>query len=130
MAKIARTIFEAMVRNLNLDSAQSHSNLSESTGFVRVYRYPKFSKANEALGMEVHTDSSVLSILNEDQVGGLEVFKDDKWLLVQPIPSSLIVNLGDMMQVNKCLLPSFIYYIFMYRIMFGICIQESTMIKV
>ncbi|GAY37840.1 hypothetical protein CUMW_032100 [Citrus unshiu] len=98
MSRIARTIFEAMVRNLHLDSTQSHSDLSESTGLVRVYRYPKFSKADEALGMEVHTDSSVLSILNEDQVGGLEVFKDDKWLLVQPIPGSLIVNLGDMMQ--------------------------------
>lgn len=100
MSRIARTIFEAMVRNLHLDSTQSHSDLSESTGLVRVYRYPNFSKADEALGMEVHTDSSVLSILNEDQVGGLEVFKDDKWLLVQPIPGSLIVNLGDMMQVN------------------------------
>lgn len=100
MSRIARTIFEAMVRNLHLDSTQSHSDLSESTGLVRVYRYPKFSKADEALGMEVHTDSSVLSILNEDQVGGLEVLKDDKWLLVQPIPGSLIVNLGDMMQVN------------------------------
>ncbi|KAK9186346.1 hypothetical protein WN943_026710 [Citrus x changshan-huyou] len=67
MSRIARTIFEAMVRNLHLDSTQSHSDLSESTGLVRVYRYPKFSKADEALGMEVHTDSSVLSILNEDQ---------------------------------------------------------------
>ncbi|KAJ9154045.1 hypothetical protein P3X46_027423 [Hevea brasiliensis] len=48
--------------------------------------------------MEAHTDSSVLSIMNQEQVGGFELLKDDKWLQVEPIPDALILNLGDMMQ--------------------------------
>ncbi|XP_050140624.1 gibberellin 2-beta-dioxygenase 8-like isoform X2 [Malus sylvestris] len=56
-----------------------------------------FSSAS-AWGMDVHTDSSVLSILNQDEVGGLEVLKDNEWFSVNPIPNTLIVNLGDMMQ--------------------------------
>lgn len=48
--------------------------------------------------MDVHTDSSVLSILNQDEVGGLEVLKDDHWFTVKPVPNTLVVNLGDMMQ--------------------------------
>ncbi|KAK2643623.1 hypothetical protein Ddye_025386 [Dipteronia dyeriana] len=104
MARLARVIFEAILKTLNMDSKQYNSKsqlLSESTGFVRVYRYPKISKADEeesVIGMQVHSDSSVISILNPNQVGGLEVFKDDKWFHVRPILNELIVNLGDMMQ--------------------------------
>ncbi|KAK0605700.1 hypothetical protein LWI29_029756 [Acer saccharum] len=104
MARLARVIFEAILKTLNMDSKQYNSKsqlLSESTSFVRVYRYPKILKADEeeaVIGMQVHTDSSVISILNQNQVGGLEVFKDDKWFHVRPILNELIVNLGDMMQ--------------------------------
>ncbi|XVE79377.1 hypothetical protein DITRI_Ditri14bG0053700 [Diplodiscus trichospermus] len=87
-----------MAKNLNLDPRQSKSYLSESTGFVRVHRYPRISPGNQAWGAPVHTDSSVLSILNQDQLGGLEAFRGNKWLPVKPIANTLIVNLGDMMQ--------------------------------
>ncbi|KAF2285636.1 hypothetical protein GH714_006106 [Hevea brasiliensis] len=62
------------------------------------YRYPQCFVANETWGMEAHTDSSVLSILNQEQVGGFEHFKDDKWFQIEPIPDTLILNLGDMLQ--------------------------------
>ncbi|KAK3206561.1 hypothetical protein Dsin_020607 [Dipteronia sinensis] len=45
--------------------------------------------------MQVHTDSSVISILNRNQVGGLEIPKDDKWLLVQPTLNELIAISDD-----------------------------------
>ena len=90
-----------MVRSLKLELELPKSMyLDESADLVRVYRYPRGSVDEElAKGMHVHTDSSLLSILNEDQVGGLQFLKDDQWLDVKPIPSTLIVNLGDMMQV-------------------------------
>ena len=88
-----------MAMELNLDPGESETHLDESTGFVRVYRYPLRSMANSAWGIEVHTDSSVLTILNQYEVGGLEILKDDQWLQVKPISGTLIVNLGDMMQV-------------------------------
>ncbi|RXI04182.1 hypothetical protein DVH24_038456 [Malus domestica] len=101
LARLATTIFDAMVINLGLDPIESKSHLSNSTGIVRVYRYPPHcsnSSSASAWGMDVHTDSSVLSILNQDEVGGLEVLKDNEWFSVNPIPNTLIVNLGDMMQ--------------------------------
>lgn len=99
LGRIATTLFEAMAENLNLGPKQSECKLEESTGFIRVYRYPPGSKAGEAWGMIAHTDSSVLSIVNQDQVRGLEICKDNKWLPVNPIPGTLIVHIGDMMQV-------------------------------
>ncbi|XP_020202053.1 gibberellin 2-beta-dioxygenase 6 [Cajanus cajan] len=99
LTRIGTTLVEALMKNLDLKIQPSRSYVAESTGIVRVYRYPNSSNSNAGLGMEVHTDSSVLSILNqENEVSGLEVLKDDQWLTVKPISNTLIVNLGDMMQ--------------------------------
>ncbi|XP_065864875.1 gibberellin 2-beta-dioxygenase 8 [Euphorbia lathyris] len=106
VGRIATTIFKAMLETLNLNPDKQHPNtsyLSESTGFLRVYRYPQTSMAETNWGMKAHTDSSVLSILSQEQMevgaGGLQLLKDDKWLDIPPLPHTLVLNLGDMMQV-------------------------------
>lgn len=112
LSRIATTLFEAMANNLDLNLKPSKPYLAENTGMVRVYRYPNCSDANVGWGMEAHTDSSVLSILNQDdEVSGLQVLKDDQWLTVKPIPNTLIVNLGDMMQVQILFISMLLYFI-------------------
>lgn len=104
ISRIAVTLFEAIAQTLNLELSSDRRSeyLLESTGLIRVYRYPPSDKtAGEALGMEVHTDSSVISIVKEDETGGLEIMKDKEWFRVKPVADTLIVNLGDMMQVNQ-----------------------------
>lgn len=105
ITRIAVSLFEAIAHTLNLELSGNRRSeyLSESTGLIRVYRYPQSSGeiAGEALGMEVHTDSSVISILKEDESGGLEIMKGEEWFCVKPVASTLIVNLGDMMQVKQ-----------------------------
>ncbi|TKY47167.1 Gibberellin 2-beta-dioxygenase 8 [Spatholobus suberectus] len=99
LSRIATTLFEAMAKNLHLNLKPSKPYLAENTGMVRVYRYPNCSDTSVGWGMDAHTDSSVLSILKQDdEVSGLQVLKDDQWLTVKSISNTLIVNLGDMMQ--------------------------------
>ncbi|KAI4322821.1 hypothetical protein L6164_022479 [Bauhinia variegata] len=43
-------------------------------------------------------DSSFLTILYQDQVGGLQLLKDGKWVDVKPNPQAVIVNIGDIFQ--------------------------------
>lgn len=88
-----------MAEDLNFPSTKSASYLSPATGILRVYRYLRCSAAEQRWGIHEHTDSSVLSIIHQDQVGGLQVFKNNQWLDVEPIHDTLIVSLGDMMQV-------------------------------
>ncbi|KAG7534741.1 Oxoglutarate/iron-dependent dioxygenase [Arabidopsis thaliana x Arabidopsis arenosa] len=103
ITRIVVSLFEAIAQTLNLELSGNRRSefLSESTGLIRVYRYPRssYQAAGEALGMEVHTDSSVISILKEDESGGLEIMKGEEWFCVKPVANTLIVNLGDMMQV-------------------------------
>ncbi|KAK7368453.1 hypothetical protein VNO80_10479 [Phaseolus coccineus] len=99
LSRIGIRLFEAMAKNLELNIKRSKEYIAEKSGMVRVYRYPNCPDTNVGLGMEAHTDSSVMSILNQgDEVGGLQLLKHHQWLNVKPIPNTLIVNLGDMMQ--------------------------------
>ncbi|XP_057787224.1 gibberellin 2-beta-dioxygenase 6 isoform X1 [Salvia miltiorrhiza] len=96
--RLAKAIFKGMAENLDFPPPKSTSYLSPATGIIRVYRYLRCPAAERRWGIHEHTDSSVLSIIHQDQVGGLQVFKNNQWLDVEPIHDTLIVNLGDMMQ--------------------------------
>ncbi|WOL01908.1 hypothetical protein Cni_G10627 [Canna indica] len=98
MARIARTLFNAMAIILKLDSDMFSSYLCEHDGTFRIYRYPKCATKSDYFAMEPHTDSSVLSIVNQDDVGGLQILQNGSWFDVKPVAGSLIINLGDIMQ--------------------------------
>lgn len=51
------------------------------------------------LGAGAHTDYGCLTLLHQDDAGGLQVqAKDGRWLEAPPIPGTLVVNIGDMME--------------------------------
>ncbi|CAI9761265.1 unnamed protein product [Fraxinus pennsylvanica] len=98
LSRVATTLFSTMAEDLKLCSTKSKSYLSPPTGILRVYRYFRCMDSHQRWGINAHTDSSVISILHQDEVQGLQVFKDNQWLDVKPIHNTLIVNLGDMAQ--------------------------------
>lgn len=102
MERITRRIFDVLTSQLGLDKSCYDSYLSNLDGLLRVYRYPPCPGVESGhFGMEAHTDSSVLSVLNHeyDEVGGFQVWHDNTWFNVNPMLGTLVVNLGDMMQV-------------------------------
>ncbi|XP_074358724.1 gibberellin 2-beta-dioxygenase 8-like [Apium graveolens] len=98
-SRLAETIYKSITEKQNEALEDWSPYLSISTGFIRVYRYPAVSQLTESSwGMDAHTDSSLISILNQDLVGGLQFYRQGQWLHVRPIPNTFIVNVGDMMQ--------------------------------
>jgi len=67
----------------------------------RAHRYrPKpVGDAGETKGVGAHTDFGALTLLMQDDVGGLEVFNraSQTWHPVPPLVDALVVNLGDLM---------------------------------
>ena len=45
-----------------------------------------------------HNDVGLLTILNQDQTGGLQVWFQEKWVDVEPIPNTFVVNVGEILQ--------------------------------
>jgi isopenicillin N synthase-like dioxygenase len=52
-------------------------------------------------GVGAHADYGFVTLLLQDQVGGLEVLPPgtSEWIPVEPIPGALVVNLGEMLEV-------------------------------
>ncbi|KAG6540891.1 hypothetical protein Mapa_017767 [Marchantia paleacea] len=47
-----------------------------------------------------HTDAgTVLTMLYSDEVAGLQIKKDGRWVKIEPITDAFIVNLGDQMEI-------------------------------
>lgn len=45
-----------------------------------------------------HNDVGLLTILNQDQTGGLQVWFQEEWVDVVPIPNTFVVNVGEILQ--------------------------------
>ncbi|KAL7231154.1 hypothetical protein ACSBR2_009429 [Camellia fascicularis] len=73
-------------------------------GWPCQFRINKYNFSRETVnssGVQIHTDSGFLTILQEDEnVGGLEVMdKSGTFVAVEPSPGTLLVNLGDTAKV-------------------------------
>jgi isopenicillin N synthase-like dioxygenase len=66
----------------------------------RIFNYPyspRPKSADVAWGVGEHTDYGVLTILRQDDAGGLQVRSRSAWIDAPPIPGSFICNIGDML---------------------------------
>ncbi|MEM7323827.1 MAG: 2OG-Fe(II) oxygenase family protein [Actinomycetota bacterium] len=83
--------------------------VGDHTSFIRLNHYPlgDLLSADEAqdvtalgdMALHHHSDAGALTLLLQDDVGGLQVQLGDSWVDVEPLDGALVVNTGDMMQV-------------------------------
>ncbi|KAL2931662.1 F6'H1: Feruloyl CoA ortho-hydroxylase 1 [Bienertia sinuspersici] len=68
---------------------------------INLNYYPKCPKPELAIGVGRHSDISKLTILLQNDVGGLYVrgINGESWVHVPPIKGALIINVGDALQI-------------------------------
>ncbi|XP_043706915.1 gibberellin 2-beta-dioxygenase 8-like [Telopea speciosissima] len=98
VSSLAHIIAEILAENLGLKSAFFTENCLPNTCYLRMNRYPPCPLPCKVFGLMPHTDSDFLTILYQDQVGGLQLVKDGRWVTVKPNPEALIINIGDLFQ--------------------------------
>ncbi|KAF8683097.1 hypothetical protein HU200_044954 [Digitaria exilis] len=101
LEELAFKLLELLARSLNLSPDRLHGFFKPPTTSFRLNHYPPCPRPELALGVGQHTDYGALTIMYQDDVGGLDVRRrsDGEWVRVKCVPDSFIVNLGDTMQV-------------------------------
>ncbi|PHT33433.1 hypothetical protein CQW23_25233 [Capsicum baccatum] len=68
--------------------------------YARFSFYPPCPRPKLIHGLKPYADGSAITILLQDkEVGGLQILKDDKWYRVPIMPYALLVNIGDQVEI-------------------------------
>ena len=76
---------------------------ADPTILFRIFHYPATTDASTAgatgaWGVSEHTDYGLLTILLQDDTGGLQVRSRSGWVDVPPDPDAFVCNIGDMLE--------------------------------
>ncbi|XP_051141106.1 gibberellin 20 oxidase 2-like [Andrographis paniculata] len=95
MKALAMVIFELLAISLGVDRLHFKNFFEDGCSLMRGNNYPPCQEAGLTFGTGPHFDPNALTILHQDQVGGLEIFSDNKWRAIRPRPDAFVVNIGD-----------------------------------
>ncbi|KFK35887.1 gibberellin 2-beta-dioxygenase 8-like [Arabis alpina] len=98
MSRAAQMICEILVKKLKVNSNYFENIRELKNSFLRLNKYHPRVLGSEVFGLVPHTDTSFLTILSQDQIGGLELKKNGQWIRVKPSSDALTVNIGDLFQ--------------------------------
>ncbi|MDJ0778992.1 MAG: 2-oxoglutarate and iron-dependent oxygenase domain-containing protein [Gammaproteobacteria bacterium] len=103
---VALKLLEGFCLGLDLPPQYLHPHfVGNHTGFIRLNYYPVEDtgrgqgEAEADLGIHHHADAGVLTVLLQDEVGGLQVYRDGFWYDIPTQEGAMVINTGDMMQV-------------------------------
>lgn len=71
----------------------------DPTLLFRIFHYPPQKNPEDGWGVGAHTDYGLLTILKQDDCGGLEVKTKDGWVEVPPLENVFVCNIGDMLEL-------------------------------
>jgi isopenicillin N synthase-like dioxygenase len=99
MNLLGRRLSRSIALSLDLPEHYFSDGLREPLTYSQMFHYPPVSKdASPQIGAGAHVDWGMLTLLLQDDVGGLEVrMADGSWIAAPPIPGTLVILLGEMM---------------------------------
>lgn len=113
------------------------SEFGKCQGYLRIINYtpPNEIEGKEEIeGLGVHTDMSCITIVNQDEIGSLQVrSKEGKWMNLKPCEGTLVVNVGDLLQAwsrrsseHRCVLKPLLGRL---TLAFFWCFEDEKLIK-
>ncbi len=99
---LGHILMRGLALSVGLPAEYFHRHLTyDPLILFRIFHYPPPSVADlkkNLWGVGEHTDYGVLTILKQDECGGLQVKSNGGWVEAPPVPNSFICNIGDMLE--------------------------------
>ena len=100
-ARLGHALMAGLALGLGLPERYFHEHgTADPLLLLRLFNYPSRPVPTESTarwGVGEHTDYGYLTILWQDDVGGLQVKTPDGWIDAPPIPGTFVCNIGDML---------------------------------
>ena len=101
MLDLGRHVMRLIALSLSVDEGYFDAAFREPAATLRLLRYPPqpADAAANQLGAGAHTDYGAITLLAQDDCGGLEVENAaGEWIRAEPLSGTFVVNLGDMIR--------------------------------
>jgi isopenicillin N synthase-like dioxygenase len=96
-ARAGHALMEGVAESLGLEPSYFAAHYTANpTLLFRVFHYPASARTEE-WGVGEHTDYGLLTLLAQDELGGLQVKSKSGWIEAPPLPGTLVCNIGDML---------------------------------
>jgi isopenicillin N synthase-like dioxygenase len=95
---VGQAVLAGVALSLGLDSGYFAAGYTaDPTILFRIFHYPPAPPGSGGWGVGEHTDYGLLTLLAQDDSGGLQVAAPEGWIDAPPIPGTLVANIGDML---------------------------------
>lgn len=99
MMKVGILLFDLMSEALGLSPSYLNDiDCAEGLTVVCHY-YPACPQPELTMGATKHADNDFLTVVLQDDIGGLQILHENKWIDISPQPGALVVNVGDLLQL-------------------------------
>lgn len=99
LTRVGHLVMKGISLSLGLDENYFYTKYNQDPLILfRIFHYPPQVEKSEQWGVGEHTDYGLLTILKQDDVGGLQVKKGETWIEAPPIENTFICNIGDMLE--------------------------------
>lgn len=98
LTEVAQEVMRAVALSLDLPGDYFASGYTaDPTVLFRIFHYPPSPAGDDGWGVGEHTDYGLLTLLAQDENGGLQVHTPRGWVDAPPIPGTFVCNIGDML---------------------------------
>ena len=127
LEKLAELLLDLLCENLGLEKSYLKKVFYGSKGpnfGTKVSNYPPCPKPELIKGLRAHTDAGgIILLFQDDKVSGLQLLKDGKWIDVPPMRHSIVINLGDQLEVDIYI------YIFQMKVLYILVVNRLSLVS-
>lgn len=133
MREIREQLLIGIWESLGLDGHDMNKALNIENGLLILAAnlYPPCPQPELAIGLPPHSDHGLLTILIQNGIGGLQLECKGKWVNVNAIPNSFLVNICDNLEVYLhificiiCIYVQKIYDVYIYDVVFLVDFEQ------